>query len=116
MKYNLLCLKIFDRLIISFTKHDYEVSTSFIQEKKRYKCLKTGKWISIRLLVPGLLLTVRSARVDSDLKLQLIYLPEWINSNPLSGLGKGRENSRPFSTQSGIRAYELKVRLWHCQI
>ena len=61
MKYSLLCFKIFDRLIISFTKHDYEVSTSFMQGNKRYKGLKTGKWISIRSLVPGLLLTVRSA-------------------------------------------------------
>ena len=32
-----------------------------MQENKRYKGLKTGKWISIRSLVPGLLLTVRSA-------------------------------------------------------
>ena len=54
MKYSLLCFKIFDRLIISFTKHDYYVSTSFMQENKRYKGLKTGKWISIWWLVPGL--------------------------------------------------------------
>ena len=33
-----------------------------MQENKRYRGLKTGKWISIRSLVPGLLLTVRSAR------------------------------------------------------
>ena len=33
-----------------------------MQEDKRYKGLKTGKWISIPSLVPGLLLTVRSAR------------------------------------------------------
>ena len=33
-----------------------------MQENKRYKGLKTGKWISIWSLVPGLLLTVRSAR------------------------------------------------------
>ena len=33
-----------------------------MQENKRYKGLKTGKWISIRSLVPGLLLTVRSTR------------------------------------------------------
>ena len=35
-----------------------------MQENKRYKGLKTGKWISIRSLVPGLLLTVRSASCD----------------------------------------------------
>ena len=34
-----------------------------MQENKRYKGLKTGKWISIRSLVPDLLLTVRSARL-----------------------------------------------------
>ena len=61
MNYNLLSFQIFDRLIISFTKYYYQVSTSFMQEKKRYKGLKTGKWISIWSLVPGLLLTVRSA-------------------------------------------------------
>ena len=65
VKYNLLCFQIFDRLIISFTKHDYQVSTSFMQENKRYKGLKTGKWISIRSVVPGLLLTVRSARYQN---------------------------------------------------
>ena len=32
-----------------------------MKENKRYKRLKTAKWISIRKLVPGLLLTVRSA-------------------------------------------------------
>ena len=61
IKYNLVCFQISDRLIISFTKHDYQVSTSFMQENKRYKGLKTGKWISIWSLVSGLLLTVRSA-------------------------------------------------------
>ena len=61
MKYNLLCFQIFDRLIIVFNKHDYQVSTSLMKENRRYKRLKTAKWISIRKLVPGLLLTVRSA-------------------------------------------------------
>ena len=36
-----------------------------MQENKRYKGLKTGKWISIRSLVLGLLLTVRSARTSA---------------------------------------------------
>ena len=40
VKYNLLCFQIFDRLKISFTKHDYQVSTSFMKENKRYKGLK----------------------------------------------------------------------------
>ena len=61
MKYNLLCFQISGRLIIFFNEHDYQVSTSLMKENKRYKRLKTAKWISIRKLVPGLLLTVRSA-------------------------------------------------------
>ena len=61
MKYNLLCFQISGRLIILFNKHDYQVSTSLMRENRRYKRLKTAKWISIRKLVPGLLLTVRSA-------------------------------------------------------
>ena len=73
VKYNLLCFQIFDRLIISFTKHDYQVSTSFMQENKRYKGLKTGKWISIRSLVPGLLFTVRSA--------SKLYVIKYVNHN-----------------------------------
>ena len=61
MKYNLLCFQISGRLIILFNKHDYQVSTSLMKENRRYKRLKTAKWISIRKLVPGLLLTVKSA-------------------------------------------------------
>ena len=61
-KYTLLCSQIHDRFIIFFIKHNHKVSASFIKEKQRYKRLKTAKWISILLLVPGLLLTVRSAR------------------------------------------------------
>ena len=61
MKYNLLCFQISLRLIIFLNKHDYQVLTSLMKENKRYKQLKTAKWISIRKLVPGLLLTVRSA-------------------------------------------------------
>ena len=61
MKYNLLCFQISGRLIILFNKHDYQVSTSLMKENRRYKRLKTAKWISIRKLVPGLFLTVRSA-------------------------------------------------------
>ena len=61
MKYNLLCFQISGRLMIFFNKHDYPVLTSLMKENKRYKRLKTAKWISIRKLVPGLLLTVRSA-------------------------------------------------------
>ena len=61
MKYNLLCFQISGRLIIFFNKYDYQVLTSLMKENKRYKRLKTAKWISIRKLVPGLLLTVRSA-------------------------------------------------------
>ena len=60
-KYTLLCSQIYDRFIILFIKHNHKVSASFIKEKQRYKWLKTAKWISILLLVPGLLLTVRSA-------------------------------------------------------
>ena len=61
MKYNLLCFQISGRLINFFNKHDYQVLTTLMKENKRYKRLKTAKWISIRKLVPGLLLTVRSA-------------------------------------------------------
>ena len=61
MKYTLLRFQTSGRLIIFFNKHDYQVSTSLMKENKRYKRLKTAKWISIRKLVPGLLLTVRSA-------------------------------------------------------
>ena len=61
MKYNLLCFQISGRLIIFFNKHDYQVLTSLMKENKRYKRLKTAKWIFIRKLVSGLLLTVRSA-------------------------------------------------------
>ena len=60
MKYNLLCFQISGRFIIFFNKHDYQVSASLMKQNKRYKRLKTAKWISIRKLVPGLL-TVRSA-------------------------------------------------------
>ena len=65
MKYNLLCFQISDRLIIFLNKHDYQVLTSLMKENKRYKRLKTAKWISIRKLVPGLLLTVRSAGLSA---------------------------------------------------
>ena len=68
MNYNLLCFQTSGRHIIFFSKHDYQVSTSLMKENKRYKRLKTAKWISIRKLVPGLLLTVRSA----GLKLTLL--------------------------------------------
>ena len=61
MKYNLLRFQTSGRLIIFFNKHDYQVSTSLMKENKRYKRLKTAKWISSLKLVPGLLLTVRSA-------------------------------------------------------
>ena len=37
VNYNLLRLRIFGGLIIYFTEHDYKVSTSFINENKRYK-------------------------------------------------------------------------------
>ena len=61
MKYNLLCFQTSGRLIIFFNEYDYQVSTSLMKENKRYKRLKTAKWISIRKLVSGLLLTARSA-------------------------------------------------------
>ena len=61
MKYNLLCFQTSGRLIIFFNKHDYQVSTSLMKQNKRYKGLKTAKWISIWDLVPCLFLTVRSA-------------------------------------------------------
>ena len=61
MKYNLLCIQTSGRLIIFFNKHDYQVSPSLMKQNKRYKGLKTAKWISIWDLVPGLFLTVRSA-------------------------------------------------------
>ena len=81
VKYNLLSFQIFDRLKISFTKHDYKVSKSFMQENKRYKGLKTGKWISIRSLVPGLLLTVRSASVYTCRDLDNHPFPANVPSN-----------------------------------
>ena len=65
MKYNLLCFQTSGRLIIFFNKHDYQVSTSLMKQNKRYKGLKTGKWISIWDLVPGLFLTVRSAGMSA---------------------------------------------------
>ena len=61
MKYNLLYFQTSGRFIIFFNKHDYQVSASLMKQNKGYKRLKTAKWISIRELVPGLLLTVRSA-------------------------------------------------------
>ena len=48
MKYNSLCFQTSGRLIVFFNKHDYQVSTSFMNENKRYMRLKTAKWISIR--------------------------------------------------------------------
>ena len=45
MKYNLLRFQTSGRLIIFFNKHDYQVSTSLMKESKRYKRLKTAKWI-----------------------------------------------------------------------
>ena len=66
MKYNLLRFQTSGRLIIFFNKHDYQVLTSLMKENKRYKRLKTAKWISIRKLVPGLLLTVRSAGMNVE--------------------------------------------------
>ncbi len=41
--------------------NNYKFSASFMKEKQRYKWLKTAKSISILSLVPGLLLTARSA-------------------------------------------------------
>ena len=67
MKYNLLCFQISDGLIIFLNKHDYQVLTSLMKENKRYKRLKTAKWISIWKLVPGLLLTVRSAGMQMNI-------------------------------------------------
>ena len=71
MKYNLLRFQTSGRLIIFFNKHDYQVSTSLMKENKRYKRLKTAKWISIRKLVPGLLLTVKSAGKQTDISLTI---------------------------------------------
>ena len=68
MKYNLLCFQTSGRPKIFFNKDDCQVSTSLMKENKRYKRLKTSKWISIRQLVPGLLLTVRSAGSGNSLK------------------------------------------------
>ena len=48
MKYTLLCFQTSGRLIIFFSKHDFRVLTSLMKENKRYKRLKTAKWISIR--------------------------------------------------------------------
>ena len=71
MKYNLLCFQISGRHIIFFNKNDYQVQRSLMKENKRYKRLKTAKWISIRWLVPGLLLTVRSAGLQD----QSLFIP-----------------------------------------
>ena len=68
MKYCLLCFQTSGRLKIFFDRHDYQVLTSLMKQNKRYKRLKTAKWISIRLLVPGLLLTVRSAGLRNSQK------------------------------------------------
>ena len=69
MKYYLLRFQTSGRLIIFCNKHDYQVLTSLMKENKRYTRLKTAKWISIRKLVPGLLLTVRSAGYYNEQKL-----------------------------------------------
>ena len=55
--------------IILFSKHNYNVSVSFIKEKQRYKLLETAKLISILLLVSGLSLTVRPVRLDTHPRL-----------------------------------------------
>ena len=60
-KYTSLRSQIYSRFLILSTKHNYKVLVSFVKEIQRYKQLKTTKRSSIRLLVPGLLLTVRSA-------------------------------------------------------
>ena len=57
MKYNLLRFQTSGGLIIFFSKDDFQVLISLMKENKRYKRLKTAKWISIRKLVSGLLLT-----------------------------------------------------------
>ena len=75
MKYNFLCFQTSGRLIIFYNKHDYQVSTSSMKQNKRYKGLKTAKWISIWDLVPGLFLTVRSAGSDLPLRPEQILWP-----------------------------------------
>ena len=75
MKYNLLCFQTSGRLMIFYNKHDYQVSTSLMKENKRHKGLKTAKWISIRLLVPGLLLTVRSASFNTSKSFNASFNP-----------------------------------------
>ena len=72
MKYNLLCFQTSGRLTIFFNKDDYQVSTSLMKQNKRYKGLKTAKWISIWDLVPGLFLTVRSAGVFLVLNISFV--------------------------------------------
>ena len=57
MKYSLLCFQISGKILFFFNEHNYEVSTIFIKENKRYKGIKTAKWFSFRKLVPGFLLT-----------------------------------------------------------
>ena len=46
MKYYLFCFQTSGRLIIFFNKHDYQVLTSLIKQNKRYKRLKTAKWVN----------------------------------------------------------------------
>ena len=58
MKCDLLCFPTSGRHIMFFNKHDYQFSTSLVNENKRYKRFKTTKWTSIPQLFPGLLLTV----------------------------------------------------------
>ena len=48
MKYNLLCFQTSGRLTISLNKHYYQVLASLMKQNKKYKRLKTAKWISIR--------------------------------------------------------------------
>ena len=49
----LLCSQNYGRFLILFTKHNYELSTSFIKGKQRYKWFRTTGRIPILLLVLG---------------------------------------------------------------
>ena len=60
-----------------------------MKENKRYKRLKTAKWISIRKLVPGLLLTVRSAGIYKiNTWLEYILNGKDVIGVSLTGFGK----------------------------
>ena len=56
-----------------------------MNENKRYKRIKIAKWFSVRSLVLGLLLTVRSARHDTHVERSVNVLPKVVGGGGLPG-------------------------------